>query len=381
MRIGIDARFYGPVGKGLGRYTQKLIKNIEKIDRENQYVVFLRKENWNHYVPEARNFKKVLAPFQWYTVREQLGMSRVIRQEKVDLMHFPHFNIPVLYQGKFMVTIHDLILLRFPTKKATTLGPLKYAIKELGYQYVIRRAVRRAEKIIAVSEFTRQDIINYFKINPGKVVTIYEGVDLVKFDTSAEEEIRADILGAYGITKPYILYVGNVYPHKNIETLLEVMKQIVESSDVRLRSIKLVIVCKPDYFLERIRKQAAKFDILDRVIFAGYVPDKELRVIYKNSELYVFPSFYEGFGLPPLEAMAQNIPVISSNTSSMPEILKDAALYFDPRNTEEIIVSIQKVLSDQDLKQRLVMKGNELVKNYNWEDMARETIKVYNETN
>lgn len=367
MHIGIDARFFGPIGKGLGRYTQKLLQNLELIDTQNQYSVFLKQENWDEYSPRSENFKKVLAPFNWYTVQEQIEMPRVIKKEKVDLMHFPHFNIPFFYRGKFVVTIHDLILLRFPTKKATTLGPIKYKIKELGYLAVINKAITKSEKIIAVSDFTKKDIVDYFRINEKKVVVTYEGVDMPRIG-----ENTARVLESYIITKPYLLYVGNVYPHKNIESLLLAMKKLSSSS-----LLKLVIVCKKDYFLERAINYSYRIGVADKVVFAGYVPDRDLNAIYENAEAYVFPSFYEGFGLPPLEAMAHGLPVLSSNATSMPEILKDAAIYFNPNVPDEIVNLIQKITGDNTLKLQLVEKGLRLVEQYKWSDMVKKTLDVY----
>lgn len=153
MRIGIDARFYGSIGKGLGRYTQKLIQHLEQIDTENQYVIFLRKENFEDYQPFNKNFQKVLADYPWYTFSEQLFFPLLLRKYKLDLVHFPHFNVPILYFGKFVLTIHDLILTHFPTLKATRLSPLWYWVKYAAYKLAISSAVRRSEKIITVSEF------------------------------------------------------------------------------------------------------------------------------------------------------------------------------------------------------------------------------------
>jgi len=156
MKIGIDARFYGPQSKGLGRYTQKLIQNLEKIDRQNQYIIFLRKENWNLYQPQSINFRKELADYQWYTLSEQIYMPKILWHNKIDLMHFPHFNVPIFWPGKFIVTIHDLILTHFPTTKATTLAPIFYKIKHFGYKLVISQAVKRACQIITVSNYTKE---------------------------------------------------------------------------------------------------------------------------------------------------------------------------------------------------------------------------------
>ena len=177
MRIGIDARFYGPLGKGLGRYTQKLIENLEKVDTENQYFIFIRKENFNDYKPNNKNFEKVLADFRWYSFAEQFQLPPLIKRYNLDLMHFPHFNVPIFYNGKFIVTIHDLILTQYPTERATTLGPIKYKMKRLGYKIVIRNAVKKAKKIIAVSNFTKSEIIKYFKLKENRITVTYEAID------------------------------------------------------------------------------------------------------------------------------------------------------------------------------------------------------------
>ncbi len=175
LKIGIDARFYGPRQKGLGRYIQKLIENLERVDLSNEYIIFLRKENWSEYQPTNPNFKKVLADYRWYTLKEQIFLPFKIRQQKIDLMHFPHFNVPIFYFGPFVATIHDLVLRRFSTRRASTLDPFFYWIKNLVYRIVIWLVIKRAKKIIAVSGYTKEDILNYFKVKPEKIEVVYEG--------------------------------------------------------------------------------------------------------------------------------------------------------------------------------------------------------------
>ncbi|MBU2236243.1 glycosyltransferase, partial [Patescibacteria group bacterium] len=170
MRIGIDARFYGPTRTGPGRYTQKLVDYLQEIDDENEYVVFLRKDNWNEFQPKNNHFRKVLADYRWYSLTEQLFLPWKIKKEKVDLMHFPHFNIPIFYPGKFIVTIHDLIITHFPTRRATKLGPILYKAKQIGYKIVIWLAAKKAKRIITVSQFSKQEIVKHFKLKDEKVV-------------------------------------------------------------------------------------------------------------------------------------------------------------------------------------------------------------------
>jgi len=380
-RIGIDARFYGPVGKGLGRYTQEIVDNITGLDRENDYVIFLRRENFSEFKSSSPRVKKVLADIKWYGSAEQLIFPFYIWRERLSLMHFPHFNVPLLCPVKFVVTIHDLILIKFSTVRATALGPLAYKIKNLAYKLVILAAVKRAKKVFAVSECTKNDIVKQFKINPNKVVVTYEGVAaLAPFNKGGKEDL---------INPPYLLYVGNAYPHKNLEGLIKVFAQIKTpldkggKGDLQIQpplikggrgDLSLVLVGKEDYFYNRLKKYAQNFS---GIIFPGYVPDADLAELYANALAYVFPSFYEGFGLPPLEAMARGLAVASSNKTCLPEILGDAALYFNPEDEVEMKNKIELVINDENLRASLRSRGYEQIKKYSWRECAEKTLEVY----
>ncbi len=391
MKIGIDARFYGPTGKGLGRYTQKLIENLEKIcdenppladeqacasNSKNQYFIFLKKENFDEYQPRNANFKKILADFRWYTFAEQLKMPNLIRQYKLDLVHFPHFNVPVLFLGKFVITIHDLILLHYPTIRNTTLHWLFYIFKYLAYRLVIFLAIWRAERIIAVSNATEKDILEHYGVRPEKITVTYEACDNSAPNEPPDYEA---VLQKYGLQMPnhdilkYIIYVGNVYPHKNPEGLIRGFDGIKKD----FPELRLVFVGEKDYFYCRLKK-FAEDEKVENIIFTGKVNDAELAVILRFATLYARPSFYEGFELPPLEAMAAGIPVICSDHNSAREILGNAAFYFNPNNFEDITKAIKTILNDKDLQLRLVRAGFKQVKKYSWKKMAGETLKIYN---
>lgn len=370
MKIGIDARFFGPYGKGLGRYTQKLIENLERIDNKNQYVIFLRKENWDSYTPNNKNFKKEIADYRWYSLSEQFNMPKVLKKAKLDLVHFPHFNVPLFYRRNFVVTIHDLILTSFPTQRATTLHPLLYKIKHNVYKIIIKSAVKRAKKIITVSNFSKNELIKQFKIDPKKIVVTYEATEYVCKEV---EQKNLEDIKKFGISKPYLLYVGNAYPHKNLERLLQVFKKLKKD----YQDIELVLVGKKDYFFERLQRKKEKMG-LNGVIFTGYVEDEDLPNLYKNASLYVFPSLCEGFGLPPLEAMTCGVPVCSSNKSCLPEVLGNAAYYFNPYSVDKTVNVIKYVLENKELQESLIQKGFERIKKFSWERMARETLEIYN---
>lgn len=370
MRIGIDARFYGPVGKGLGRYTQKLIENLEKIDHENQYVIFLGVENFKDYLPKSPNFQKVLANFGWYGFSEQLKFPKLLRKYKLDLVHFPHFNVPIFYFGKFVVTIHDLILLNFPTTRSSALAPFFYRFKYLAYKLVISSAIYRSNRIIAVSKFTKNDILkNYSGIPEEKIRVTYEACDdYCLFNPKKEEEI----IGRYGIIKPYFLYVGNAYPHKNPENLMEAFKRLENHP----KKIKLVFVGADDFFYRRL-KALKEEKQMNNVIFAGFVPDYDLDLVFRGSAGYVRPSLYEGFELPPLEAMARGVPVICSDHSCAKEILEDSAYYFDGRSIDDMVGAIKEVFENEKLRSDLIRKGYAQVMKFSWKKMAKETQEIY----
>jgi len=239
MKIGIDARFYGPKQKGLGRYVQKLVENLEKVDLSNQYIIFLRKENWPEYQPANPRFKKALADYQWYSLKEQILMPFKIRRSKVDLIHFPHFNLPIFCFKPFVVTIHDLVLKRFPTRRASTLGPFLYWLKNLAYRLVVFLAVKRAKKIIAVSNYTKKDILRYFRIKPEKIEVVYEGTP-------------------------------ELNPHKNLERLILAFAKLVKDKQM---DCQLVLVGELDYFYRRLQEQ---FSSVKGLFFTDFVSDKEL---------------------------------------------------------------------------------------------------------
>lgn len=369
-RLGIDARFYGPVGKGLGRYTQEIVDNIIKLDQANQYVIFLSRENYNSFPGANNRIKKVLADFKWYGLAEQILFPLFIWRQRLNLMHFPNFNVPLFSPVKFVVTIHDLILIKFPTQRATTLAPVIYKIKNFFYKIVITMAVKRARRVLAVSEYTKQEVTKQFKIKPGKVIVTYEGVaDFLGREISQTKP--QDILIKYYITKSYLLYVGNAYPHKNLEGLIKVFKEINQENE----NLKLVLVGKEDYFYRRLKSQSGNSS--EVVIFPGYVPDSDLKVLYSQALAYVCPSFYEGFGLPALEAMAFGLPVISSNKTCLPEILGQAAIYFNPENKREMKEKIELVIKDENLRRQMAARGFEQVKTYSWRDCAEKTLGVY----
>jgi glycosyltransferase involved in cell wall biosynthesis len=378
MRIGIDARFYGPIGKGLGRYTEKLIEHLERIDTKNEYVIFLRRENFSSYEPANPRFSKAIADYQWYSFSEQLLFPFFLRRFRLDLVHFPHFNVPLLYRGKFVVTIHDLILLRYPTLRNTTRMAAFYWAKFAAYRLVIASAVRRAAHIITVSHFAEHDIIERYPAAAGKISVTYEAADpLCRFltcEASAQLLRRLGLLSSGGsrdILQTCFLYVGNAYPHKHLGLLLDTAERMPEE--------RFVLVGKEDHFYAGLREDAKRRG-LSNVVFAGFLTDQELSVLYRSAVAYVFPSLYEGFGLPPLEAMTFGLPVVSSDRASLPEILGSAAAYFNPEKPGDLERILRRILGDEEERKRLSESGYERVAGFRWSEMAEETLRIYEKT-
>lgn len=374
MRIGIDARFYGgEQSKGLGRYTQKLIEYLAASDAPYEFSIFLTEEGMESWSIADDRFRPVLAPYRWYTVAEQLHMPRLIARENVDFMHFPHFNVPLFYRKPFVVTVHDLIILRFPTRRASTLGPLLYGVKQWAGKQIMQHAVRGSKELITVSEFSKHDIVSYYDIDADKVTVTYEAADAMPATCSAA--MQKEVMQQYGIDQRFLLYIGNAYPHKNIEILVQTIAQWKK----QFGSIdwKLVLVGKRDYFYERVHALAAELDVLDHIVFTGFVPDEDLACLYQSALAYIFPSLYEGFGLPPLEAMHYGTPVLAANTSCLPEVLGSAAEYFDPTDISGIITAIHHVIDSEERRSELVEAGYARVESFSWERMMHETRTVY----
>ncbi|QQS20749.1 MAG: glycosyltransferase family 4 protein [Candidatus Moraniibacteriota bacterium] len=380
MKIGIDARFYGPLGKGLGRYTAELIQSLEAIDSKNEYVIFLRQENFHEYIPKNPRFRKVIADFSWYSFEEQIFFPWLLWREACDVVHFPHFNVPLLYRRPFVVTVHDLILLRFPTLRSTTLSPFFYRLKFYAYRIVIRSALLRAKRVITVSNYTKRDILDRYEVSPERISVTYEAAHPFCFLLSPEREqalfSRLDLLSSpsntnsHDILRPYALYVGNAYPHKNLESLLQAFANFPD------REVRLILVGRDDYFYKRL-KRFAKERNLSSVIFAGFVPDDELDSLYKRARLSVFPSRYEGFGLPPLEAMMKGSPVLAARAAAFPEILGSAALFFDPEQKSDLRSALETLWEDESLRHSLRHDGFRRAAEFSWERMGRETLPIY----
>ncbi|MCC6643850.1 glycosyltransferase family 4 protein [Candidatus Peregrinibacteria bacterium] len=367
--IGIDCRMYSPNFTGIGRYVYELVQNLQKIDTQNHYVLFFNDPEYSEFEAANPNFKKVLVSSKYYSIQEQTRFLKFLNRYKLDLMHFTHFNSPILYRRPSIVTIHDLTLHFFPGKKMTK------PWHRLAYRLTAGSSIRKAKRVIAVSRSTAKDLQEVMATPLKKVQIIYEGVG-PEFHQIIDQNSLMATRQKYHLPGRFLLYTGNWRNHKNILGLIEAFR-LLKINPVNA-DLQLVITGKKDNpYAEEILAAAGNLISTNQIILPGLVPDHELINLMNLTTVYVFPSFYEGFGLPPLEAMACGTPVACSNTSCLPEICGKNVLYFNPYHPTEIAQTVQALLSDDKLRQSLIESGLQYVKKFSWEKMAQETYQLY----
>lgn len=359
---------------GIGRYVYELTERLFKIDPENEYVLFFNEPEFTAFHTPNHRIKKVRANAPHYSFSEQTRFLRILLHERLDLMHFTHFNAPILYHRPSIVTIHDLTLSFYPGKKMTS------PPRRLAYHLTLELAVRKAKKIIAVSHNTARDLWHLFRIPGEKVTVTYLGVNENFQPLQPDHKNLESVKKKYQLAKPYLLYTGVWRSHKNIPNLLDAFRILREEY---LYECQLVITGRHDpLYAPEIFKKISALKNPDDVITPDLVDEKELTALYSGANLFVFPSFYEGFGLPPLEAMQSGIPVIASQTSCIPEICGEGnAIYFNPHDPREIAEKAFQVLTQKTLREKLVANGFKRVRNFSWDTMARQTLELYKNFN
>ncbi len=371
MKIGIDARLYGLKHAGIGRYVMHLVEELKRLDTTNQYILFLRQDVY-HQLNLPPNWHKVLADVHHYTLAEQIYLPKLIKSSQVDLIHFPHFNVPLLYPGPFIVTIHDLLWHEVRGLRVTTLNPLIYLLKYGGYRLVVAHALTKAAHILVPSHWVRQELEVRFNLPSHKVSVTYEGI-ATAFSQPVNSQTAVNLLSHFKITPPFVVYTGSTYPHKNLRVLLQAISQLKQQKV----NLKLVIVSARSVFLNELKAFVHRLKLDSQVIFTGFIADSELRLLYSQAAALVHPSLSEGFGLIGLEAMAAGLSVVASQAGSLPEIYQDAALYFDPQSVADLTAKLQAVLTDQTLVKNLQAKGRQLAQTYSWTTTAQKTLQVY----
>lgn len=363
-QIGIDARLWGTGNTGIGRYIEELVKQLQLLDTQNQYVLFCRRKDLEA-IPSVPGWKKVVADVPHYSFSEQINLVQIFLQENLDLLHTPHFNVPILYPRPFIITLHDILWHKSKGTHVTNLPSPLYWGKYAAYRVAVKTAVARAKRIIVPSHTVERDVIRFFPQAKQKLVVTYEGVPQKSSDIS----VRPKDTVKQATEAPYVLYVGNLYPHKNVERLVQSIKQMPTT---------LVVVCGRSIFQDKFRSFLEK-EKVSNVVVLGHVSDSELTLLYKHAEAFVFPTLSEGFGLPGLEAMQSDCPVVCSAIPVLEEVYGDAALYFDPNDTRDMTEKIKEIVENKKLRQRLVNHGKKQVKKYSWRAMGQKTLAVYQE--
>jgi glycosyltransferase involved in cell wall biosynthesis len=367
--IGIDARMFGTAqAAGIGQYTEELVRHLVKHDTADQYRVFVTGGAGSGFSIYFPNLTKIVVPFRHYTYSEQFLYPGILKKTHLDLIHYTNFNSPIFFTKlKSVVTIHDLTLWFFPGRKQ------KGALKQMLYRVVIRQACRNASHIIAITEATKQDIVRLLKIDPAKITVVYEAAS-ERYHQLIQPANLEQIKRKFNITKPYFIYTGQWRAHKNVIRLIRAFALIRRRYQL---DHQLVLVGRVDSVYPQVMATIKELGLQDDVVLTGYVADDELPYLYNGADCFVFPSLYEGFGLPPLEAMACGTPVVSSNVSCMPEVLGDAAVYFNPLDVEEMAKVMAEVGKNYSLKRELKAKGLKQAKLYSFDRMAEETLAVY----
>lgn len=364
--IVIDARLYGPKHTGIGRYTKNLLQALVHQPNFSKYrfTLIIYPELETEVKKDlGNNFDYFITNIRHYSIKEQLILPFILYRLHPDLVHFTHFNKPLLYFGTSVVTIHDLIKHFFKGRLNTTKNAVTYWIKHFFYM-ILTNIVIKTNTIIVPSDFWRDYIIKNFKVSPKKITTTHEAVDSAFLAKANQKIVNCKLK-----IENYLIYTGNLYPHKNINVIIEALRSLPD--------IKLKIICARNYFTERVEKLVAKYKIKSQVEFLGYIPDIEFKKIYSESLALVHPSLMEGFSLTGLEAMALGCPVISSNSSCLPEIYQNSVLYFDPNNTQDLVNQINKLRNSPKLREELLRLGYQQVKKYSWENTAKQTFFVY----
>jgi len=370
MRIAIDARM-GHTRVGMGVYTRGLLRSLSKIDKTNDYDVILNEDRKEAFVPGQDNFHKIYTSITYssYFTRdfwEQVYLPILLKKYQVDVYHGPNYILPIFSDKKMVLTVYDTISFSNWYKSIS-----RYRVQKL-----LSLSSKRADRIIAGSENSKKDIIAILGIPEEKIKVIYIGVDKeykVINDPSKLNVVRAK----HNISKKFILHVGSMSPRKNIPRLIEAYSKLPLEL---LKEYELVLVGGKSWRSGEIVAKIEQLGLRNGVIFTDFVEEDDLPLLMNAASLLAFPSLYEGFGIPPLEAMACGVPVVASNVSSIPEVVGDAALLFDPYNVEEMTALICEVLTDEELRDDLVRRGFERVKGFSWGKAAQETLAVYDET-
>jgi glycosyltransferase involved in cell wall biosynthesis len=368
MRIGIDATALPPKPAGAGNYIIELVRAVHTLDCPHEFIIFAQQHGRELIGSPARD------GFEWISlpnhsparrlIWEQIAFPELLKKQRIDLLHSLHYTRPLRLACRSIVTIHDMTFFLFPH--------LHTRPKRIFFPLMIRYSARAADALIADSESTRQDAIRILGLAPEKISTVPLGVR-PEFRPVHDQALKTAVRARYHLPEKFLLFVGLVEPRKNLPLLLKSYRRVADQGNL----IPLVIVGRKGWMYEQVLDLIAGLGLTDRVLLAGYVSPEDLPIVYNLADVFIYPSLYEGFGLPPLEALACGTPVITTAVSSMPEHVGQAGLLIPPGDEEALTQAIIHLLNDQELKSRLAILGPQQAAQFTWTRTARQTLQVY----
>jgi glycosyltransferase involved in cell wall biosynthesis len=361
MKIAIDARI---INSGTGRYIERLIHYLEELDTTNDYLILVRHADLGFYKPTNPRFHVVEAEFADYSFGEQLGFNRLLRKLKPDLVHFCMPQQPLLYTRPAVTSVLDLNLLRISSND--TMNAVELRVKKVIFGLLLWIVAHRTTRVLTISNYTKQDLLRFSRINPNKITVAYLGADQVA--------ASSEPVAAYQ-NVPFILYVGRAEPYKNNRGLMAAHQQLLKTNP----DLRLVIAGPKDAMREGDMRWAAEKQF-HNIDFLGFVSDQQLAWLYQHCRAYVVPSLMEGFGMPGLEAMAYGAPVASSHASCLPEVYGDGAIYFDPTSPDDMARVIGELIASDSQRAELSAKGKQQTTKYSWRRFAEQTLALYKDT-
>ncbi len=366
MRLGIDAReIQGGIHTGIGRPLANFLKYFATLGQDDQCVLFSSRP-----VPIkfGDNIRNIVLPECWTQYWDQITLAAALKRERIEIFYSPYYKLPLLASCKCVCAVLDLMYLVVPEyhRELSLAAKLYYAV--LGKKYL-----QKADKILTCSEYSRNDIIRIYGVEASKIEIIPLSVSRMYYPET--DEVKIDLMKMkYGISGRYLLYLGNLKPHKNVKNIINAFSRIA----VEFNDLSLVIAGPKEHLYHELAKQAGKLGLSPRIIFTGTISESDHpHIMYSGAEVFVMPSLYEGFGLPPAEAMACGVPVVASNTTSIPEVVKDAGILVNPENADDIARAIKNILQNPDLRRELVSKGLDYVKEYEEVKIARQNYEFF----
>jgi glycosyltransferase involved in cell wall biosynthesis len=368
MKIAYNGRFYSsPRITGVERFSKNLLKALISNDTRNEYVIFAGNKITNKEYEGYGNTTCVtcsmlsgnkIVRHLW----EQCRLPGLVKEYGCDVLFNPGNTGPITGSVRSVLFVHDVSFIANP----------QWFSKEFRYVYgkIVPLAAKRASRVITVSRYSKSEIIKYTEIQPEKVHVVYQSIEQ-SFHENKDQDSDG-VLARHNIGKPYILFTGSLDPRKNLDGLIKAFLKLKREHAI---PHTLVVVGAHNVNFSKMDYPLAD----NKILFCGYVNDADLRVLYQETDLFVYPSFYEGFGLPPLEAMACGAPVVASSTSSLPEVCGDAAVYVDPLNVDSIADGMASVLNNKGVREILIVKGKERVRMFNWEKCAEEILRIIEE--